>query len=215
MKKLILMTVVFCAVLSAAHAQWTVGGRLGPMFGFHTSGAGMNSLAGTGIGISEKSKMNFVIAAYGSYAFTSKLSLQPELNVMINQGQKLSSVFGSGDVVYTSLDIPVLVKFTIWEPAVAGKPLSLGLHAGPLLSIPLGGIKTKISGYSSEIDTDGITFGITTGTYAAYPLGPGRIVADLRFLFDFNAVKAKSSGVSVDYFTRRGLIFTAGYEISF
>jgi hypothetical protein len=64
-------------------------------------------------------------------------------------------------------------------------------------------------------EADGITFGAVAGIYAGYPLGPGRLIGDVRFLFDFNPLKSKQGGSSNDFLTRRGLVFALGYEFSF
>jgi hypothetical protein len=120
-------------------------------------------------------------------------------------GQGLEDNFGA-DATYNSLDIPVLVKYSFLN-----KPLIVGVEGGPQLSIPIGKYKDP----RGNFDTDGPTFGAVAGVYAGYPLGPGRIIGDLRFLFDFNKLKAKEGGVTENILTRRGLIFAVGYEYSF
>jgi hypothetical protein len=61
-------------------------------------------------------------------------------------------------------------------------PASAGLVVGPLLSIPVGDIEMTAAGVSTTVKASGITFGITAGLFAGYPVGPGRIVGDARFL---------------------------------
>ena len=146
---------------------------------------------------------------------------------MINQGIKFSfseEYYGFEGGVYdiniinSSLDIPILLKF-----AVAKKPVLIGLLAGPHLSLPLG--KLIISGNDEDEDMvvfsqysiNGITFGLTAGLFAGFPVGPGRITGDIRFLFDFTPVNIHdfSYGENFDTFNRRGVALTAGYEFSF
>jgi hypothetical protein len=50
---------------------------------------------------------------------------------------------------------------------------------------------------------------------AGYKLGPGNIIADLRFLTDLAPVKIKEFGIAKEVFTRRGINLTVGYEMKF
>jgi hypothetical protein len=117
---------------------------------------------------------------------------------------------------YTSLDIPVLVRYEFFE-----FPVSLSVLGGPYLAFGLGKFKAELSGFpaggpivddSAEGDIDGIRFGITVGLAAGYKLGPGSIVADLRFLTDFAPVEV-DYGTTEKVFTRRGINLTVGYEM--
>jgi hypothetical protein len=219
MKKITMLTVVFITVIGAAYSQnpgtFTVGGRAGGLIGFHEIGQSLKDAVvnSTGYALSgDKSKLNFSLAAYGTYAFADKLSVQAELNFMINQGMEASLSGGAGNVAltYTSVDIPVLVKYTFLE-----LPALIGVQGGPYLSLPLGKMKEEApAGFGGDCDISGPTFGLTAGLYAGYPLGPGRLVGDVRFLFDLSAVKAKVQGGDVDTFSRRGLVIGIGYEIT-
>jgi len=217
MKKLLAIVLTLLVGISAVSAQeFTLGVRLGAVFGFYSSS---NEWFGD---YDEKPKFNFNFAFYGAYALTDRLSLQAELNFMINQGIKYSfsdewfdDEFNELSFTYSSFDIPILLKF-----AVAKEPVLIGFLAGPHLSFPLG--KLMLSGdlegsnvIYSQFNIEEITFGLTTGIFAGFPVGPGRITGDLRFLFDFKPVKGNIYGDIENMFTRRGLAFTAGYEISF
>jgi hypothetical protein len=198
MKKVLAVLIVLFVVAASGFAQFSVGAKLGGAFGFHSWNSDIEDLTGE----EPDSKFNFTFGAFGGYAFNEKLSLQVELDFMLNQGGEVSSE----DIEYNSLDIPVLVKYAFLQ-----NPLVVGVAVGPQISIPLGDIKVA----SEDIGADGITFGAVAGLYAGYPLGPGRIIGDLRFLFDFNQLKASESGVDADVLARRALIFTVGYEFSF
>jgi len=225
MKKLFAIVLTLLIGFSAVSAQdFTLGGRLGAVFGFHSFS---DEFFYPDSGLEEEhTKSNFNFAFYGAYALTDRLSLQAELNFMINQGIKFSfseeyyGLEGAYKISITnsSLDIPILLKF-----AVAKKPVLIGLLAGPHLSFPLG--KLILSGDIEDLDmveysqysTNGITFGLSTGLFAGFPVGRGRITGDIRFLFDFTPVNIHdfSYGKNFDTFTRQGVALTAGYEFSF
>jgi hypothetical protein len=203
MKKLLLAVLVLFLVTGALFAQTagsiSVGIKAGGVLGFHDSHD-----------LDMDSKFNFAIGAYGAYAFSDSLSVQAELDFMIGQGLTGDVSGVDVDATYNSLDIPILVKYSFLN-----KPLVVGVEVGPQLSIPIGDIEMSGGGTSVDIEPDGMTFGAVAGIYAGYPIGPGRIIGDLRFLFDFNALQGKMAGATDDFITRRALIFAVGYEFSF
>ncbi|MDR2951713.1 MAG: PorT family protein [Treponema sp.] len=218
MKKLVILVLAFCICAAMLAAQeggdFTVGSRLGFMFGFHSEGDDFKYIApGAGM-LDDSSLANFNLAFYGEYSLTDAMALQTEFNFMIAQGKKWSGYGTTVEVTYSSLDIPILFKYAFLK-----KPLVVGALGGPYLSFPIGKMKDKISvsGYSvsDESDTEGITFGMTLGAYAGFPLGPGRIVGDMRFIFDFNQIQATYQNVTRKVLRRNGLVITAGYEFTF
>ena len=46
-------------------------------------------------------------------------------------------------------------------------------------------------------------------------MGPGRIVGDLRFLFDFSQIGVKTGSGTYDLLARRGFVLSTGYAMSF
>lgn len=213
---LALMAILAGSVFAQEAGHWSIGGRAGMAFGFHSDGEFTDLLEdellyyGISTDISSKGKLNFLLAGYGTYSFTERFSLQMELDLMFNQGIKLSAEGDSVDITYTSLDMPVLAKY-----AFMLEPVVLGVLGGPHLSIPFGDIEADVGNYSAKGDTNFMTFGVTLGGFVGYPLGPGRIVGDLRFIFDFNSVDIEEDGYSASVMTRRALAFTVGYEYSF
>jgi len=197
---------------------WTLGGRLGMAFGFNSSSdlgsAARDAMAGLG-SATDKMKINFNFAVYGNYSFTDRLAIQIELNGMINQGYKLELSAGgvseTVDISYSSLDIPILLKYNfirnLWL---------LGIQAGPHISIPVGKTDLSAPDQSGSIDiSTAATFGLTAGLFGGYTVGPGRIIGDLRFIFDFNKVEGEQNGVKQAFILRRALLLTVGYEVSF
>ena len=105
---------------------------------------------------------------------------------------------------YVSIDLPVFATYSI-----ALGDFILMPEAGFYLSIPVG--KMKIPGAFGDdqtIDTP-VTLGLLLGIGGSYPVGPGSIVADLRFINDLPSIKVDSE----KFMTRRGLLLSAGYKI--
>jgi hypothetical protein len=222
MKKIFAVMAILAAVAFTASAQtgFSVGARAGAGFGFNSTEGMLDTLISYansfGYSIDESSNITFAAALYGGYTIFEGFSVQLELDLMINNGMELS---GGGVTMagsYTSLDIPLLARYDFLE-----SPLTVGVLAGPYLSLGIGKFKGEsedpgglIMGTGSEeTDIDGVRFGITAGLVAGYPVGPGLIIADLRFLTDLTPLKVKESGVSTKVFTRRGLNVTLGYEL--
>jgi hypothetical protein len=240
MKKFFVMMAALILVTSAVNAEPYFGAKGGAAFGFHGNSEDIENLldeinsavadSNISVSIDEKSGIAFELGAYGGYYFTDKLAVQVELDFMIGQSKTWSEdVMGlmSVDILkgkYSSLDIPLLIKFD-----VVNRPFLFGVLAGPHLSIPLGDIEVTYPGYdynsgaiteeTDEIKSDGIMAGLSAGLYGGLPIGPGRVVADARFLMDFSPLKAKMVSVggvspSMETLLRRSINVTLGYEIS-
>jgi len=159
---------------------------------------------------SKKSTFAFTVGVYGGYNFTDKLALVAELDFFVNQGLKLDvSGWGEDKYTYNSVDIPVLIRYEF-----INKSFVLGVAGGPYLSIPFG-LKWTCPGGCDTVDSGGVVFGVSGGLFAAYPLGAGRIIGDLRFMTDFMSAKWTQSGVSQEILTRRAITLTVGYELAF
>jgi len=221
MKKTLIVVLILLMASSGLYAQMSFGGRAGIVFGFNNAAElGDLGKADPDIDVSEKMLLNFNAAVYGAFALSEALSIQAELNFMINQGYKVEGSFVdsgttfpvSGEVYYTSLDIPILVKYSFLND-----PLLFGAMVGPHISIPLGKATVYVpSEGKGEIELDNFaTFGFTAGVFAGLPIGPGRLVGDLRFIFDFNAAEIDVVFFSMEIMKRRALSLTVGYELSF
>ena len=178
-------------------------------------------------GITPRAQANFNIALYGNYAFNNFFSLQPELNFMIYQGYDMDlrrtdfmplppaprSIYS--DLSYSSLDIPLLVKINF----LGSNSASFGVLVGPHVSLPLGRAEfwrqyaMEVEDYF-RIDNSAI-FGLTAGVFCRIPLGVGQLVGDLRFVYDFDSLKASTTTGRFDILQRRALVLSVGYEISF
>ena len=200
--------------------QFTVGGRLGGAIGFTESHAGTERIlrplfSNPDARVSVEPELNFNFALYGNYAITNRISIQAELNFMISQGYELTAPrLGRGlysfDINYSSLDIPLLLRFAF----LSSRPV-FGIMAGPHISIPLGRLEIYSDHeerYIGKLDIDSnFTLGFTAGLFGGFQAGPGRIVGDLRFIFDFDSLQAEG----VEFIRRRAAALSIGYEISF
>ncbi|MDR2767700.1 MAG: PorT family protein [Treponema sp.] len=227
MKRFLLAAAVLAVTTLTVSAQtrWTVGGRLGPGFAFNKlegdyKDSVENEFSTTGLSFDDSSNWVFAAAVYGGYTIFPKFSIQAELGLMINNGMTVDTSYpGYGKVMkvkasFTSLEIPVLARYDFLDG-----PFTLGVLAGPYVSIPLGKLKAERTVYvgtgsGKEDYSINTRLGITAGVAAGYKVGPGSIVADLRFLNDFSPVKL-GDGSKIDLFTRRGINLTLGYAIKF
>lgn len=155
--------------------------------------------------------------------FLSSLGIQTGLDVLANNGYKVSTTASFGSIeqtvtttaTYTSLELPILVTYDIGLG-----PVTLTLLLGPNISFPINKMKvTTALNSSSATDEWNIAnkaiFGITGGAAVALRLGPGSLVTDIRYTNDFTPVKGgeKDSENPIDLFTRRALALSLGYQI--
>ena len=200
--------------------QFTVGGRIGGVLGFSESFTDIENLlrpyfSNQDARISVEPELNFTFALYGNYAITSRLSVQAELNFMFSQGYELAAPRQqrgsySFDIGYNSVDIPLLLRFNFLRSRSM-----FGIMAGPHISIPIGRLEiydNREESYFDELSIDSsFTFGLTAGLFGGFRAGPGRVVGDLRFIFDFDSLQADG----MDFVRRRAVALSVGYEISF
>jgi len=243
MKKIILTTLAI-ALMSGAFAQengtFSLGARVGMGIGLSDPKQFLNFAnerfypAGTIESMTHNSEVNFNVALYGNFAFNNFLSLQAELNFMIYQGYDMQMTlrepmaspgfpipFNSfnADLSYSSLDIPLLAKVNFLGGSSNGA--SFGLLAGPHVSLFLGRAEFwreyGFDGTETYFDIDNsAVFGITAGLFCRIPAGPGRIVADFRFVRDFDSLKARTTaGNRFNILERSAVVLSLGYQITF
>jgi hypothetical protein len=226
LKKLFIVSLVFLLVVNGLFAQqvgqFSAGGRLGLGAGFNDS-LDFYDLGQTFypdlVSASAKPCLQFNVVLYGNYYFTNRLSLQAELNFLIYQGYDLIMRFPDGisrnaEISYSSLDIPLLLKFNFLNSTS-----DFGILAGPHISIPLGRVEFyREYDFEKEdkIQVENFaTYGFTAGLFTGYSVGPGRLVGDLRLIFDFNSLEVIENNIAYEIMKRRALTFSVGYEFSF
>jgi len=208
MKKKLIVLLVLLTLGTGLYAQQAgtrfFGFRLGGAFGLWAGLEDDRHYIFNGWGyydFEESNRLNFNFAVYYAYTFRNNLSLQMELNFMVNQGFEEERQRGphvgeerrTTEITYTSLDIPILLRYSFFHGL-------LGFLIGPHISIPIAG------DFSEDAS---ITFGLTVGGRGTMAVGQrGYIVGEMRFLADFNEVFD-------DGRRRQALAITLGYEWSF
>ena len=213
MKRVLLSLFIFGMVISVLHTnEFSIGGRVGVMFGFHNESSDITAESGLQLGSPSRSLFSPNFTIFGNYLLGNNVSLQAELNFLFNQGFIWNFPGGSAKLNYSSLDIPIMVKYDLIEV-----PVQIGILLGPNLSVPLGKINFSESegnvSQNWEVDSDSPTFGICFGVVAGYLIGSGRLIGDLRFILDFTQLKGRYLNETAGVLTRRGLILSAGYVI--
>ena len=241
MKKIIAMAVVAAVAVSMVCAQITVGakGTFGMNLGSKLTDDGKEGVTmGFDTDLTNKVVVGGGGAIYGRYnmPFHAPLGVQLELGIFANNGVAVDvddsfddggvkvNVTGSASLSYLSMDIPLIVTYDISAGPVVITPM-----VGVNFSIPLGKLKykteytAKIEGYgeekeefTEELDIDPRFIpGIVAGVEVGLPLGPGSLVADLRYVNDFTNVTIASEGESMELFTRRNFNISVGYALKF
>ncbi|MDR1307414.1 MAG: PorT family protein [Treponema sp.] len=215
MKKFILIAVFLIAGFTVVYAQtgFLAGAKLGAEFGFSKASGDIKKWADAlSVSYDEKSQAAFTLGFYGGFGITNKLAVLAEMDLYFGQGIRLDFSAADYKVRYSSLDIPILLRYAFVQSKV-----SFGLLAGPYFSFPLSA-KKDYSGSGSTwtgtnaFDTGGMTTGALGGLFLSYSTGRGRIMADLRLLFDFTPLKDADDA---EILNRRGVVLTVGYEFSF
>ena len=218
MKRILFTALILMMAFTVVYAQdagsFTVGARGGIGLGFNDLPSDLK-VDGWDDDINLKSLLHPVVAAYGFYTFMPNMAVQLELNLMFNQGLRSVNKDDEniyGDLSYRSLDIPVMFMYTFLN-----EPVTVGVAAGPYISIPIGKLNTKVvvgdDSVTVENDIDGFGFGAAVGFFVAYPLGPGSLIGDVRFIMDF--MHPKSSVTEEPFMNRRALNVSVGYQFTF
>jgi hypothetical protein len=118
----------------------------------------------------------------------------------------------TNDYTAFSLQFPLLVKLDFYPGIFKVSPF-LGLY----YVTPLGRLKVSDSLGNNSGKTLSCRFspplGLVGGLSGALKLGPGAVIADLRYAVDFGDLKAKNG--SIDEFRRSMISLSVGYELGF
>lgn len=244
MKKLIALAVMTAVTVSMVCAQITVGakGTFGMNLGSTLTDDGKTLFTmGHDIDTKNEVMVGGGGAIYGRYnmPFHTPLGVQLELGIFANNGVKVSAdssieedgmkigVEATGSASYLSMDIPLIVTYDISAGPVVITPL-----VGVNFSIPLGKMKSKME-YTAKMDgqvvdeddfTEDVDIaskfipGIVAGVEVGLPLGPGSLVADLRYVNDFTkfSIDLGVDGMDpVEVGIRRNFNISVGYALKF
>jgi hypothetical protein len=190
--------------------HFLIGARLGVGFEINTADEDM---VGSGYSPKEKSNTAFNVTLYGAFRFNDLWSIQPELNLMLNNGMEISGHGNTVKIDYPTIDVPVLLRWNFIQT-----PVLVGMIIGPYISFPVGKLNLSVGDRGSALDTKGYTFGATGGFTLGYKLGPGYLTMDARYLNDFNSLYVQEDfgdGIqNANICIRRSINLTVGYEFS-
>jgi hypothetical protein len=211
MKKFVVVLVLLAVVAFSVSAQtgFFVGGKLG--FGPGFSSLTDESKAKLAPGTDDKGTWAFTFGAVAGYTFMPKLSVVSGLDIYFNQGTNITWPGNDWDYVHSSADIPLLIRFEFIQNLK--DRFNFGVEGGANISIPLTATQRTGAG-DFNFDSNGVIFGLKGGLVGSYDLGPGRFTAGLHLLFDFSPVEADVYGVTAEWYSRRQLILSAGYEFT-
>lgn len=216
MKKIIALAVSLVAAVTLATAEVTVGARGSLGLGLGTT------VSGSDTDLVLEDSLDWGFAFFANIPVAEKIGIQPEIGMSFKSiGAKVDTGwFGSikGDISYTTIDIPVLVTYEVLK----NDAFSVNVLAGPKFSIPVGKAKygrdfgdmKELEGKDKKVGIDSkCLYSIVVGADASYAMGPGAIVADLRY--DFGLNKLKSDEDDGDIGTPRALALSLGYQMKF
>jgi hypothetical protein len=182
-----------------------LGARAGLSLGFYESGGGLADKtlypAQTINGIPA-----FDAALYVSVPVWRLLAIQTEALITNDTFELFSGNASLMTVSYNSLLIPLLVK-VFYRPSI----FTVQGYGGAYLSIPVGQMEVshRNGSYSADLS---LVPGFMAGGGFGIKLGPGYVMADIRYAGDFGNITANYSG-NRDVSRRSKLFFALGYEI--
>ena len=203
----------------------SIGVRAGGMFAFSKP---HEDMVGTGVNPVVKNGLVLSAAASLGYKIIDPLKVQAEIILSYNNSMNVSGM-GVPDttVTYSTIEIPLILSF-----AAVRHPVVAEIYGGAYISLPVSDINIEMAGLGKgSIKLTGNTLGFTVGLSVSKNIGPGYIIADVRYINDFDSLKIagvfetvieSEEGdipVTVDLngmrvCTRRGISATVGYSFA-
>jgi len=147
----------------------------------------------------------FDASLFASVSIWSLFAIQAEAIITNDSFELFSGNNPLMTVSYYSLMLPLLAK-AVWRSSV----FMLQGYAGAYLSLPVGQMEVKHRNGSYTADIS-LLPGFMTGGGAGITLGPGTVIADIRYAADFSVTTANHNGTR-DISHRDKLFFALGYE---
>lgn len=213
MKKIIALAVTMVAAVSFATAEITIGARgiFGLNVGSTFDGDGAPDVAiGDSLTFGGAVFANIPLVEAGPGA----LAIQPELGFTHNRIGMDIPLADTSYVSVNTIDIAALVAYNI----KATDTITISPFLGPQFSIIAGDAHMEMEAFGvsasedSELDTS-VLVSLAIGAEAQFKVGPGAIIADLRYNIGFNGITAE--GADESFATLRGLRLGVGYGIQF
>jgi len=182
-----------------------LGARGGLALGFYDNGGG---LADRTLYPSQTINGNpsYNVSLYIAAPIWGLLAMQAEALITKDTFELFSGNASIRTVSYNSLMIPVLAKL-VYRPSI----FTVQGFAGAYWSPSLGQMEVKHGNGSYATKFSSFVFGFTAGGGLGIKLGPGNVMADIRYAGDFNNVTTNSENKNIS--RRNKLLFALGYEI--
>jgi hypothetical protein len=147
----------------------------------------------------------FDASLFASVSIWSLLAIQAEAMLTNDSFELFSGNSSLMTVSYNSLMIPLLAKL-VWRPSI----FMVQGYAGAYLSLPMGQaeVKHRNGSYSAGFS---LLPGFMAGGGFGVKLGPGSVIADIRYAADFGDVTINYNGAK-DVSRRNKTYFALGYE---
>lgn len=149
--------------------------------------------------------LSFDASLFAAVSIWSLFAIQAEAILTNDSFELFSGNSSLMTVSYNSLMIPLLAKL-VWRPSI----FMVQGYAGAYLSLPMGQmeVKHRNGSYSADIP---LMSGFMAGGGFGIKLGPGSIIADIRYATDFGNVTINNNGTR-DISHRGKVYFALGYE---
>ena len=216
----ILATSLVCAQISVG-AKGTVDFNLGTTFGEKAKETAKTEAELYGAEVSYPVMVGGGGSIFAGYQLPMlpALGFRLELGILANNGittkMKIGENEGKTTFSYTSLELPIITSYD-----VALGPVVLTPYLGPNFSIALGKQKTTQTKNDNKEELPETEFespfsmGLVAGLEIGIPVGPGSVIADLRYINDFMELRPKNAPEGFGA-TRRALAISAGYKMTF
>jgi hypothetical protein len=172
-------------------------------------------------------KPGFMTGAVFQFKVSDKFALQPEL-LFSSRGQKINDGTDWATLILNYVEIPILTKFLI--PIGVVTPT---VYAGPSLAFRIGKINRIGETGGIEIDMDDnkrevfdkyynkFDLGISVGGSVGTKVGPGSLIADIRYTLGLLYIEKLTSdleaqGITKEDFSKHSVLtFGLGYLFAF
>jgi hypothetical protein len=209
-----LITLLDSSGSSAPSKTWSdfrleLGARVGVSPRFYTLSDDINGSASDGASFEGTAQVTALFLSFNLFGFPVDLAAQTELmftHDTVNYSAQDEGEEYNGSFSYLSLRIPVLAGLL-----VDFDRFSLAVFTGPHFTIPLGKMSYTIDGNSTSFSCS-VPMGWTVVMQGLISLGPGSVVADIRYAGDFGRTSIDGAPGTLSVFSRDMLSFSIGYK---
>jgi TolB-like protein len=202
---------------SARSKTWSdlrieLGARIGVSPRFYTLSDDINGSASNGASFEGTAQVTALFLSFNLLGFPVDLAAQMELmftHDTVNYSTQDEGEEYSGSFSYPSLRIPILAGLL-----VDFERFSLAVFTGPHFTIPLGKMNYTVDGDTTSFDCS-VPMGWTLGMQGWMSMGPGSVVADIRYAGDSGRTSIDGAPGTLPVFSRDMLSFSIGYKFRF